>query len=198
MSNCYNSLFITFVKIFKFVRKMTTRKLLYFFLFIISIISCRKNEPSNMKNDLLEIDTLKIETQKDIRSIGETLQPEAKKKIENWKEYQLLDELLTNFYSISPSEALNLSKELSTITQQLKDSIKIERFKHDDIGIRINVLHNNALRLADISTIRAIKPEEVKEEIQNILDAFSALNAKINNITIQEKLEAELKTIEIK
>jgi len=172
---------------------MINNKLLYLFIFIISITSCKKKESSLIKNDNTIIDTFKTEDQKNIRSIGETLLPEAKIKIENWKEYQQLDELLTEFYSISNSEALNLSNELSTITQQLKDSVKIERFKQPDIGIRINVLHNNALRLTDMASISTISPTEVKTEIQNILDAFSALNSKINNLTNQEKLEAEVK-----
>jgi hypothetical protein len=176
---------------------MINNKLLYFFVFIISISSCIKDKSSQTKNDIIVNDTVKIEEQKDIRSIGETLIPEAKNKIENWKEYQQLDELLTGFYSISTSEALNLSKELSTTTQQLKDSIKIERFKQPDINIRINVLHNNALRLNDMASISTISPTKVKAEIQNILDAFSALNSKINNITNQEKLETEVKAIEI-
>jgi len=176
---------------------MINNKLLYFFIFLIGITSCKKKESSQIKNDNTIIDTIKIEDQKDIRSIGEILLPEAKIKIGNWNEYQQLDELLTEFYTISNSEALNLSSELSTITQQLKDSVKIERFKQPDIGIRINVLHNNALRLTDMASISTISPTEVKTEIQNILDAFSALNSKINNITNQEKLEAEVKTIEI-
>lgn len=172
-------------------------KLLYIFLFI-SIFSCKENKSSQIKNDITVSDTVKIEDRKNIRSIGETLLPEAKNKTENWKEYQQLDELLTGFYSISTNEALNLSKELSMTTQQLKDSIKIDRFKQSDISIRINVLNNNALRLNDMASIPAITPKEVQHEIQNILDAFSALNAKINNITNQEKLEAAIKTIEIK
>ena len=177
---------------------MVTRKLLYFFILIISVFSCKKDELTNNKSDTIVLDTVKKSDQKDIRSIGETLATEAKKKVENWKEYQQLDELLINFYSISTNEALNLSKELSTTTQQLKDSVKIDRFKQPDISIRINVLHNNALRLNDMASITAISPTEVKVEIQNILNAFSALNSKINNITNQEKLEAALKTIEIK
>ncbi|MCF6347314.1 MAG: hypothetical protein L3J20_03330 [Flavobacteriaceae bacterium] len=176
---------------------MINNKLLYFFIFIISIISCKKDKFSQVKKNNTVIDTVKIEDQKNIRSIGETLLPESKNKTKNWEEYQQLDELLTRFYSISTNEALNLSKELSTTTQQLKDSVKIERFKQPDISIRINVLHNNALRLTDMASISTISTTEVKTEIQNILDAFSALNSKINNITNQEKLEEEVKTIEI-
>ncbi|HHC79398.1 MAG TPA: hypothetical protein ENK46_05910 [Flavobacteriia bacterium] len=175
---------------------MINRKFLYFFILVISVFSCKKKAFSEKKNTLTIKDSVTIEDKKDIRSIGEILLPDAKNKIETWKEYQQLDELITNFYSISPDEALNLSKELSTLTQQLKDSVKIERFKQHDIGIRINVLNNSALRLADMATINAIDPTEVKAEIQNILDAFSALNSKINNITKQEKLEAELKTLQ--
>ncbi len=175
---------------------MSYSKLLYFLVLMISIISCKKDESDQVKKDTVVIDSINLENQKDIRSIGEILLPASMKKVENWKEYQQLDELLTGFYSISSNEALNLSKELSTSTQQLKDSVKIERFKQPDISIRINVLHNNALRLDDIASIPTINPLEVKTEIQNILDAFSALNSKINNITNQEKLEAEVKTIE--
>ena len=177
---------------------MINSKLLYFFIFLISITSCKKNDITLDNDKIIALDSIPKNDQKDIRSIGETLAPDAKKKVKDWPEYQQLDELLINFYSISNNEALNLSKELSLTTQQLKDSIKIDRFKEPDISIRINVLHNNALRLNDMASITSINPIEVKDEIQKILDAFSALNAKINNITNQEKLEAEVKTIEIK
>ena len=171
-------------------------KILYFFILLISISSCKKKESTIINDDSAVSDTIHFDDQKDIRSIGETLLPESKKKVENWNEYQQLDQLVTNFYSISPREALNLSIELSTITQQLKDSVTIERFTQPDISIRINVLHNHALRLLDMSTISAINSVEVKSEIQGLLDAFSALNAKINNLTKQEKLEKELEIIE--
>jgi len=177
---------------------MNNSKFLYFLIIIISITSCKKDNFTKDNDKTIAVDTIQKNDQKDIRSIGETLAPDAKKKVKDWPEYQQLDELLINFYSISNNEALNLSKELSLTTQQLKDSIKIDRFKEPDISIRINVLHNNALRLNDMASITSINPIEVKDEIQKILDAFSALNAKINNITNQEKLEAEVKTIEIK
>jgi len=172
-------------------------KVLFFFILILGIVSCKKNDPNLSKNNSIVTDTIDVEDKIDVRSIGETLLPDSKIKVENWNEYQQLDQFLTAFYSISPTEALNLSKELSTITKQLKDSISIERFTRPDISIRINVLNNNVLRLADMATISSINSEEVKMEIQSILDAFSALNAKINNITSQEKLETELDTLNL-
>jgi len=170
-------------------------KLLCFFLIVMSLGSCKKNSPATPESDKMITDTIK--DQKDIRNIGEILLPDSKKMVEGWNEYMQLDELLTKFYSISPNEALNLSNELSTITQQLKDSVTIERFKQPDVGIRMNVLYNHALRLNDMASISSIQSDEVKNEIQDILDAFSALNAKINNITKQEKLEKELEIIPI-
>ncbi|MDY7394939.1 hypothetical protein UMM65_06780 [Aureibaculum sp. 2210JD6-5] len=158
-----------------------------------SIASCKNNENNVVDQNVVQLDSIIDTDKKIIRAIGETLTPESKEKVEDWKEYQQLDDFLDNFYSSSPNEALNLSKELANTTKQLKDSIKIDRFKQADVSIRINVIHNYALRLADMATIPSIKVEEVQEETQNILDAFSALNSKINNLTKQEKLEEELK-----
>jgi len=176
---------------------MLNKTIYYLLLLLLIVFSCKK-ESAVFTTDVIIKDSIKIGDKTKIRAIGEILSPDAKVKVENWKEYQQLDQLLERFYSISPNQALNLSKELSTTTKQLKDSIKIKRFKQLDIGIRINVLHNNALRLADMSTIPTIKPAEVQDETQNILDAFSALNSKINNLTKQEKIELELKNFEIK
>ena len=171
-------------------------KITYLILLVLSVTSCKKNEADSLVNNKVLIDSIQIDDKKEISNIGETLLPDSKIKVENWHEYQQLDQLLTNFYSISPNEALNLSQELSTTTKQLKDSLKIDRFKEPDVLIRINVLHNSALRLADMATIPNIEVSEVKGETKNILNAFSALNAKINNITRQEKLETELKDFE--
>lgn len=130
------------------------------------------------------------------RGIAETLNPEALKKVEGWHEYEQLDQLITKFYTAEPEEALNLSTELATSTQQLKDSLQIERFLENDVMIRINVLNNYALRLNDMASILKISDTEVNEEIQHILSAFSALNSKINNITQQETLQKQLDDFE--
>lgn len=173
---------------------MNYLKTICFLILVISFISCKNNENKVVEKNAVLTDSIIDTDKKIIRAIGETLTPEAKKKVEDWKEYHQLDDFLDNFYSSSTNEVLNLSKELSSTTKQLKDSLKIERFKKPDVSIRINVLHNYALRLADMSTIPSIKTKEVQEETQNILDAFSALNSKINNLTKQEQLEQELKS----
>ena len=159
-------------------------------------ISCN-NTSKETSADKDAIESLKTDVS-NIRSIGETLVPEAKKKVEGWEAYQQLDQLITKYYTADASEALNLSKELSTTTKQLKDSLTIERFKENDVMIRINVLYNYTLRLQDMASIPKITEKEVNDETQNILDAFSALNSKINNITNQEELQQELDDFEAK
>ena len=172
---------------------MNYLKIVYFFVFILALNSCKKNENNQVNKNSILTDSIAETDKKTIRAIGETLSPEGKETIKDWKEYQQLDDFLDNFYSSSPNEALNLSKELSHTTKQLIDSLKIDRFKQPDVSIRLNVIHNYALRLADMSTIPNISPSEVQDETQNILDAFSSLNKKINNLAKQEKLEKELK-----
>lgn len=172
---------------------MNYLKLLVLLVYLVPLVSCKNDGNNTLDQSTVQSDSIVDINKKTIRAIGETLTPDARKKVEGWKEYQLLDDFLDNFYSSSPNEALNLSKELATTTKQLRDSLKIDRFKQPDVSIRINVLHNYALRLADMSNIPSIKTEEVQEETQNVLDAFSALNSKINNLTKQELLEQELR-----
>ncbi|QCX40499.1 hypothetical protein FF125_19380 [Aureibaculum algae] len=172
---------------------MNYLKIVYFFVFILALNSCKKNDNNQVNRNSILTDSIAETDKKTIRAIGETLSPEGKETIKDWKEYQQLDDFLDNFYSSSPNEALNLSKELSHTTKQLIDSLKIDRFKQPDVSIRLNVIHNYALRLTDMSTIPNISPSEVQDETQNILDAFSSLNKKINNLAKQEKLEKELK-----
>jgi len=114
------------------------------------------------------------------------------KLVETWDEYQNIDELLNQYQNINANLALLNAKELAALAKQLKDSIGVERLKIPSVKIRLNVLHNETLRLADMSTIPSITEEEVIEENSNILNAYSALNLKINNIVNQENLNEEL------
>jgi len=48
------------------------------------------------------------------------------------------------------------------------------------------------LRLEDMMTIPNLKSEDVKNKMVKILNAFNALNAKLNNLVVQKQLEKEL------
>ncbi|MFO7673166.1 MAG: hypothetical protein R6V74_05605 [Lutibacter sp.] len=159
------------------------------FLLIILLtgFSCNKNKDAqevSEKSDSLKVDENYIENR-----IGETLIPEAKAEIDNWKEYQLVDELLLKYYSISTLEALSNADELSRLVKMMKDSIKIEKLKQPNIIARINVLENETLRLADMAAIPSITKDEVKDEVGDIVALYSAFNAKINTIYKSESLQ---------
>ena len=90
------------------------------------------------------------------------------------------------------NEALLNSVELSVLAQQLRDSIRVEKLNIPEVKIRLNVLYTETLRLADMSTIPTITEQLVAKENNNIIEAFSALNLKINNMSSQDQLNSEI------
>ena len=167
-----------------------------FFIFFLLFMSIACNETKKNETDI-ELDTIKVKTgSKIVNSLGETLSKESRKLVEDWPEYEVLDELINDYYNITNDDALLKAKDLSTYSQQLRDSIRIDILDRSDIKIRLNVLYNTSLRLADMETIKTIKSEEIKTEVTNIIDAFSAINSKINNILAQQNIEKELVNFE--
>jgi len=166
-------------------------------LFFIGV-SCRQNKQNDTNDTIASeqgLDSLKLQN---IRNLGTLLSPESRKLVSPWVYYQQLDELIDKYYTYSVQEVLFSAAELTTATERARDSIPIERLKEIDVRTRLDVLHNSALRLKDMASIPNIKIDEVNEETQQMIDAFGALNSKINNITSQERLEAELKDLESK
>jgi len=152
-------------------------------------ISCTKT--ISRKNNEISRDSLIGNTDK-VKFQIDKLNSKAIKLVETWDEYQNIDELLKQYQNINSNLALLNAKELAVLAKQLKDSIRVEILKIPSVKIRLNVLHNETLRLADMNTIPSITEEEVVEENSNILNAYSALNLKINNIVNQENLNEEL------
>jgi hypothetical protein len=166
------------------------KKIILLSLFCIYFSSCsdkKQQEPGTQSEKIVKSDN-----KKSTNSIGETLTPEAKKLVQDWNEYLTIDEILNDFYSITTDDALLKAKSLSDRAQELKDSIRIPAFDRPDIKIRLNVLYNHSLRLMDMENISSIKTQEIKTEITNILNAFSAINSKINNLTNQQNIEKQL------
>jgi hypothetical protein len=120
------------------------------------------------------------------------LNKESEELVKNWKEYQDFSELIVQYREITKSDALLNSIELEELAQYLKDSIRVEKLDIPSVRMRLNVLHNEAKRLSDMSTIPTITDEEVLAENNNVLDAFAALNIKINDLGKQEKINREL------
>lgn len=165
-------------------------KYVFYIFLLISIASCNKTT-SKKKLETVVKDTIITNKIKVVYNEIK-LNSKAKKAVENWTEYQKIDEFIKQFSNISMTDALFNANELSELAQQLKDTIRVEKFKTSTVKIRLNVLHNEALRLADMSTINNITETEVQKENENILNAYSALNLKINNIISQENLNSKV------
>ncbi len=164
-------------------------KWLFFGLLLILVFSCRKSiskEELTTASDSTNIKLLKT----DYPEVK--LNSEAKKEVEEWTEYQKMNDFIKQYRNISSIDALFNANELSELAQQLKDTIRVEKFEIPSVKIRLNVLHSETLRLADMASINNISEEEIKNENENILNAFYALNLKINNIIIQENLNSDV------
>lgn len=114
------------------------------------------------------------------------------KNVDDWKEYKIVEEFTSKFYKTSPNEALSNALEMKNVITHLKDSIKPVIFNTPSFNARINVLYNEAERLADITFIPAIETSEINNQVEKILQAFSALNSKINTVLSQKKFEDEI------
>jgi len=119
-------------------------------------------------------------------------------EIEEWQEYENLSFFLNQFASISPNDALNNSRELNDLAKNLVDSLKPVIFKTPAFNARVNLLYNQTLRLFDMSSIPAIKANEVNNHIDKVLNAFSSINSKINTTLKQRELELSVEDINYK
>jgi hypothetical protein len=164
-------------------------KWLIFLSFIIVAFSCRKSISKEEINTVLDSTmTRKLK----VTYLEVKLNAKTKKEVEGWTEYQKMNDFIKQYYSISKIDALFNANELSELAQQLKDTIRVEKFKIPSLRIRLNVLYTETLRLADMASINSISEDEIKNENENILNAFSALNLKLNNIIDQEILNEDL------
>jgi len=168
-------------------------KYLYSFIFIILFFNFSCTKGKKLDEVTANTDTLVVEdTDRIINNTSETLIPEAKRNLKDWKEYQKLDQFMLKYYNVSNLEALNNAKELSGLVKNMIDTIRVEKLTALNVVARFNVLHNETLRLADMATIRSISKEEVKEEVKKIIDLYSAVNSKINTIYEAEDLQSSL------
>lgn len=120
------------------------------------------------------------------------LNEKSEELLKDWPEYEKFSELVGQYQEITLTDALLNSKELSEVAKQLRDSIRIERLDIPSIKMRLNVLHSETMRLADMSTIPTITETSILKENNNVIQAFSALNLKINNMYSMEKLNDEI------
>lgn len=147
-------------------------------------------------------ETLNVSQQKNALSITyqqqpvEAVKPKFYKQIEDWKALNTLNVFIKRFENVSPNEALINALELKGLVKELKDSISPKIFNLPSFKARVNVFYNEALRLADLTDIPAISSSEVNMQVTKTLEAFSAVNSKINNLLTKKEFE-DMMTIPI-
>jgi hypothetical protein len=122
----------------------------------------------------------------------ENIQPVFEKEIATWQELKMVNSFLKKFKNVSPKEALSNALELRDLVVNLKDSLKTVTFDTSSFNARVNLLHTETLRLADLTLIPAITSEEVHLQIDKTIAAFSAVNSKINSLLSKKHFEDEI------
>lgn len=158
-------------------------------MLVFCLSACKnKEQKAEEENDSSPLESSMIKSEKPITRLNS----KSEELIATWPEYQKFDELITQYQEISMNEALLNSVELSALAKELRDSIRVEKLNIPEVKIRLNVLYSETLRLADMSTIPTITEMLVVEENNNVIDAYSALNIKINNMNTQDQLNEEI------
>jgi len=152
------------------------------------MVSCNKEVEKTEVNQS-EISALRAVVE---HSVSEVVSNDFQMQIADWNELNVLKNFLDRFIKASPKEVLSNSLELRDLIKLLKESKKSILFQNPSFETRVNILYNESLRLADMNTIPAITANEVNTQVDKILDAFSAVNAKINTIFSKKKFEDEI------
>lgn len=159
----------------------------YFFIFLSFfglLLSCKNDVQQEKKEQQKPAMTQVI-----VHKKGTNLTAYTLKKTKNWKNYNELATFLHRFETSSPNEALNNAVELKDLVKKVKDSIDHKLFKTSSFRSRLNVLENEVLRLVDMTKIPSITANEVNNQVSKTLLIFGSVNAKINAVFAQQKME---------
>lgn len=168
-------------------------KYLLYFSLVLFFASCSQTKDDS-NQDIVKSESSIVKKHEPILKVKQ----QYKSEIEDWKEYELFNNFIQQFISISPNEALNNSRELNGLTLSLRDSVKPIILETPAFNARINLLLNETLRLYDLSSIPIIKPKQVNEQVEKVLNSFSSLNTKINTTILQSILESDVVDVSFK
>jgi len=163
----------------------------YFFLvFCVFIISCKKKQDVKKVVEQIPAESLALFNETSTYSFDEMLKPKTNENVKGWDEYANLSKFLEkNFTTISPSLALEMSKELADLSKTMNDSLRIKELNNKGMFARLNVFYSEALRLQDMSDISSIQPSEVKEQVEKIILVYNSINLKINSVYLQKSFD---------
>lgn len=161
----------------------------YFFtlLLICLFLSCDKKQETSKKQEskpLLSI-VNEFSSTKKVKAIYNN-------EIQDWEELKAVESFLDRFKKVSPKEVLSNALELQGLVKSLKDSVTPSLFDNSSFKARVNIFYNEVLRLSDMTSIPSIKADEVNLQTEKIINAFSAVNSKVNSILSKKRFEDEI------
>jgi hypothetical protein len=159
-------------------------KYIYLIILSVFVISCGNNPEKEEVKKPKPLMSL-VET----HNATENINTIFLKEVKDWDELKAIDSFFVKFRKISPNEILSNAIELKDLIKNLKDSVKPKSFNILSLDARINILYTEALRLADLTEIGAIKAAEVNTQLDKTMTAFSNVAIKIN--TVLEKISFE-------
>lgn len=155
------------------------------FICVVLLYSC--NQKTNTLDNKEKKDTTLLVQKKYTKSV--LLSENARKEIVNLKYFDEFEKIMNRFYNSNLEEIKLKSTDLNEVLVRLKDSITIEKINRPDVKARFNILHNESLRLADMSTINTITPDEIYLKIENIIYAYESIISKINQVYLMKENE---------
>ena len=158
--------------------------LLVLLLFVISCGNKKESTKSKKPKPLMGL--------AQIHSATENVNPQYAAEVKDWEALKAVDSFFVKYRNITPNEALSNAIELKDLVKNLIDSVQPERFNTPAINARINILYNEALRLADLTEIAAIKAGEVNIQVAKTMVSFSNVNIKINTVVAKLNFENEV------
>lgn len=117
------------------------------------------------------------------------IRPIYKEATENWTQLKAVAEFLERFKNVSAKEILSNAVELEALVAVLKKEGHPDVFNTTAFKARVNILHNESLRLLDMRNIPAITVAEVDAQTKKIIASFSSVNVKINTILSKKAFE---------
>lgn len=160
-------------------------RVLYILFSILILGSCQKQVTTDNENKTEQALLSVVQSFKK----PDDIMPQYKKEVESWTHYRNLTSFMERFEKASANEVLSNAMELETMVKTLKDSVIPNPFNGDALKARINILHNESLRLSDMTNIPAITTTEVIEQTKKTINAYSSVNSKINTILTKKKFE---------
>lgn len=158
---------------------------------IILLMSCKKTQEDTTENNTS--DTSQKITEKDLSNldfIEFTLDVKTEKAVENWQEYNQIQDVVTNVKKGDLSFFRDNTDGIKNIFKDLLKNIPSEVNTNATLA-RIVALETKLYKLESISNLSTTSKEELSMVIEEFLESFSNLNFQMN-----KKIEKDNNQIE--